>query len=82
MSNSRNHKLSIESGRQTALIYLDYTTASAALLERQKVIGQTDGLAQPVQHNGLQFSAGGTRCPREANAADAVAQHVAQYGGK
>lgn len=64
------------------MIYLNYTAACAALLERQKVIGQANGLAQPVQHNCLQFSAGGTCCPREANAANAVAQHVAQYGGK
>lgn len=63
-------------------VYLYDAAASAALLECQKVIRQTNGLAQPIEHYGLQFGAGGTGRPREANAADAVAQHIAQYRGK
>jgi len=63
-------------------MYLNDSPAGAALLEGQKVIRQSDGLAQPVEHDGLQLGAGGTGRPGEADAPDAVAQHVAQDRGE
>lgn len=37
-------------------------------------------LTKPIKHDGLEFGAGWTGSPGEANAADAIAQHVAQNG--
>lgn len=46
------------------------------------MVRQTDGLAKPVEHYGLQLGARGTGGPGEADAPDPVAQHVAQDRGE
>ena len=38
-------------------------------------------LTEPVEHDGLKLSAGRRRCPREADAPDAVTEHVSQDAG-
>ena len=47
----------------------------------QKFLWESNGLAQPVHHQGLQLSAGGGAGPGEAQTVDPVSQHVAQEGG-
>ena len=47
----------------------------------QKFRRKTNGLTQPVHHQGLQLSAGGRTGPGEAQTVDAVRQHVAEQGG-
>lgn len=46
----------------------------------KKFLWQVNHLAQPVQHDHLQFGARGTGDPCESNAGDGTAQHVSHDG--
>ena len=47
----------------------------------QKLLRETNGLTQPVHHEGLQLRAGRGTGPGEAQAVDAIRQHVPEEGG-
>ena len=47
----------------------------------QKFLRETDGLAQPVHDERLQLRAGRGTGPGEAQAVDAIRQHVPEEGG-
>ena len=60
--------------------HLDDSATFAAFGESEKLLGQSDGLSQPVEHDGLEFSARWAGGPRKTDAADGVAEHVAEDG--
>ena len=66
--------------KETSQSHLNDSSAPTALDVGEEGVGQADHLAHPVEHDGLQLGAGGGGGPGEADAADGVAQHVAQDG--
>ena len=61
--------------------HLNHPSTPTGLDVGEEGVRQPDHLAHPVEHDGLQLCARGRGGPREADAADGVAQHVTEDGG-